>query len=102
MRQRDQLSSKLYTSTVHKVFKYAQLEEKGINVDGGKLSYLISAENSVLTTERIKDLEHWSNVMNEESLLVGLEIRKGKTKLMINSDTANNVGTDQTKKIEGD
>ena len=36
-RQGDPISSKLFTATVHKVFKIAQLEEKGINTAGEKL-----------------------------------------------------------------
>ena len=40
MRQGDPISLKLFTATIQ-VFKNAQLEEKGINIDGEKLSDLL-------------------------------------------------------------
>ena len=46
-------------------------------------------------------MEHQLNTENEESLKVGLKIHKGKTKLMTNIDTADNVQTDATE-IEAD
>ena len=34
MRQGDPVSPKLFTATIQEAFKHAQLEEKGINIDG--------------------------------------------------------------------
>ena len=39
------------------MFKDAQLEEKGINIDGGKLSDLKLADDVSLTTEDVKKYE---------------------------------------------
>ena len=36
MRQGDPISLKLFTATIQKVFKNAQLEEKGTTIDGEK------------------------------------------------------------------
>ena len=36
VRQGDPISPKLFTTTIQEVFKNAQLEEKGINIDGEK------------------------------------------------------------------
>ena len=33
-RQGDPISPKLFTTTIHEVFKNAQLEQKGTNIDG--------------------------------------------------------------------
>ena len=39
--QGDPISPKIFTATIQAVFKNAQLEEKGINIDGEKLSDLM-------------------------------------------------------------
>ena len=48
----DPISPTVFTSAVHGVFKYAQLEEKGINIDGEKLSDPRFADDVTLTTEK--------------------------------------------------
>ena len=61
------------------VFKNAQLEEEGINVDGEKLLGLRFANDVALTTEGVEDIEHQLNTVNEESLQTGLRyIRKNQ------------------------
>ena len=62
------------------MFKKTQLEEKGIIIDGEKLSDLIFADDVALTTEDVKEMEHQLNIINEESLKTRLKIHKGKTK----------------------
>ena len=69
----------------------AQLEEKGINIDGEKLSSLRFADDVALTTEDVKDMELQLNTVNEESLKIGLKIHKVKTKFMTNIDTTDNI-----------
>ena len=56
----------LFTAAIQ-VFKNAQLEEKGINVDGERLSDLGFAGDVALTTEGVTDMEHHLNTVNEES-----------------------------------
>ena len=58
MRQQDLISPKWFTAIIQDVFASTQLEEKGINIDGEKLSDLTFADNVALTTEGVKDMEH--------------------------------------------
>ena len=50
------------------MFKIAQREEKGINIDGEKLLNLRFADDVALTTEDVRDMEHQLITVNEESL----------------------------------
>ena len=50
-----------------------------------------------LTTEGVKDVEHQLNTANEKSLKIGLKIQKGKTKLMTDIDTTDNIQSDGTE-----
>ena len=80
------------------MFKNAQLEEKGINIDGEKLSNLRFADDVALTTEDVRDMEHQFLItVNEESLKIGLKIHKGKTKFMTNIDTTDNIQINGTE-----
>ena len=94
MRQGDPVYPKLFTATIQEVFKNAQLEEKGIDINGEKLSNLRFADDVALTTE---DMEHQLNTVNEEDLKTGLKIRKGKTKFMSYIDTTDNMQIDGTE-----
>ena len=58
VRQGDPISPKLFAATVQEVFKNAQLEEKGINRGGEKLSNLRFNDDVALTTEDVRDVEH--------------------------------------------
>ena len=97
MRQGDPISPKLFTATIQEVFINAQLEEKGINTDGEKLSNLRFADDVAPTTEDLEDMEHQLNTVNEESLKTGLKIYKGKTKFMTNIDTTDNIHMNRTE-----
>ena len=97
MRQGDPISPKLFTATIQEVFKNTQLEEKGINIDGEKLSNLRFADDVALTTEDVRDMEHQLITVNEESLKIGLKIHKGKTKFMTNIDTTDNTQINGTE-----
>ena len=57
MRQEDQTYPNLFTATVQGLFKTVQLEVKGINIDGEKLSDLRFDDDQPLTTECITDME---------------------------------------------
>ena len=84
MGQGDPSSPKLSSATVQRVFKNAQLEVK-------KLADLRFDDDVALTTEDVKDVEHESNTMTEESLKIGLKTHKGKTKFITNTDTTDNI-----------
>ena len=79
------------------MFKNAQLEEKGINIDGEKLSNLRFADDVALRTEDVKDMEHQLNTVNEESSKLGNKIHNGKTKFMTNIDTTDNIQINGTE-----
>ena len=95
--QGDPISTKLFRAAVQEVFRNAQLEEKGININGEKLSDLRFADDVALTTEDVKDMEHQFNTLTEESLKTGLKIHEGKTKFMTNIDTTDNIQIDGTE-----
>ena len=97
VRQGDPISPKLFTATIQEVFKNAQLEEKGINIDGEKLSNLRFADDVALTTEDVRDREQQLITVNEESLKTGLKIHKGKTKFMTTIDTTDNIQINGTE-----
>ena len=61
VKQGDPISPKLFIATIQEVFKNAQLEEKGINIDGEKQSNLRFADGVALTTEGVTDMEHQLN-----------------------------------------
>ena len=79
------------------MFKNAQLEEKGINIDGEKLSNLRFADDVALTTEDVTDMEHQLITVNEESLKIGLKIHRGQTKFMTNVYTTDKIQINGTK-----
>ena len=58
-----------------------KLEQKGIDIDGEKLSNLRFVDDVALTTESVKDVEHQLNTVNKESLKIGLKIHKSKNKI---------------------
>ena len=97
VRQRDPVFPKLFTATIQKVFKNAQLEEKGIHTNGEKPSNLRFAVDEVLTAEDVKVTEHQLNTVNEESLKIDLKIHTGKTKFMTNIDTTDNIQINGTE-----
>ena len=96
-RQGDPISPKLFTATIQEVFKNAQLEENGININGEKLPNLRFADDVALTTEDVRDMEHQLITVNEESLKIGLKVHKGKTKFMTNIDTTEYIQINRTE-----
>ena len=91
MIQGDPISPKLFTATIRVVFKNALLEQKGINLDGEKLSDLRFDDDVAFTTEEVKDMEHQLDTVNEKNLKTGLKIHKGETKFMTNIHTTDNI-----------
>ena len=87
VRQVDLISPKLFTATIPGIFENVQLEKKGINIDGERVSDLQFVNDVALTTEGVKDTEQQLNKVNEESSNISLKIHKGKTNFMTNIDT---------------
>ena len=95
VRQGDPISPKLFTATIEEVFKNCEIEERGIDIDGEKLTDLRFADDVALTANSVEDMEIQLNILNQESKKIGLKIHRGKTKFMTNYETS------QSIKIEG-
>ena len=54
VREGDPIFPKLLTSTIQGVFKNARLEDKGIHIDGEKLSNLRFPDDVAITTEDVR------------------------------------------------
>ena len=88
-------SPKVFTATVHDVFKNAQVKEITSNVDGEKWSDLRIADDEPPTRESKNDLEHQLNTVKDESLRTGLNKHKRKAIFLKNIDrTDNNLDKD--------
>ncbi|XP_072048312.1 uncharacterized protein [Amphiura filiformis] len=66
------------------IFRKLNLQERGINIDGEKLTDLRFADDVALVTTSVKDMEVQLNDLNKGSKKIGLNIHKGKTKYMTN------------------
>ena len=66
------------------MFKNSDLELRGLDKDGERLTDLRFADDVALTTNTIEDMEQQLNILNEQSKRVGLKIHRGKTKFMTN------------------
>ena len=95
VRQGDPISPKLFTASIEEAFKNCELEKRGIDIDGEKLTDLRFADDVALTTNSVEDMEVQLNILNQESKRIRLKIHRGKTKFMTNYETTENI------KIEG-
>ena len=84
VRQGDPISPKLFTATIEEVFKNCEIEERGIDIDGEKLTDLRFADDVALTANSVEDMEIQLDILNQESKKIGLKIHRGKTKFMTN------------------
>ena len=82
MRQRGPISAKSYTATIQEVFKNAQLKEKGINIDGEKLSDLRFADDVALRTEEVKDMGHQFEEVKDMGHQLHTHTRDKKSKVL--------------------
>ena len=80
VRQGDTISPKMFTVAMEEIFKKLNLQERGLNIDGEKLTDLRFADDVALITSSVKDMEIQLNDLNRESKKIGLKIHKGKTK----------------------
>lgn len=82
VRQGDTISPKLFTLALEDVFKNLKWENKGIKIDGTYLNNLRFADDIVLISDDIKEIESMLQELNEESQRVGLKMNISKTKIM--------------------
>ena len=73
------------------MFKNSELNSRGIDIDGEKLTDLRFADDVALTTSSVEDMDVQLNILNEESKRVGLKIHRGKTKCMTNFATTQKI-----------
>ena len=102
VRQGDTLSPKMFTAAVEDIFQKANLEERGININGEMLTDLRFADDVALTTTSVKEMEEQLIRLNRESNKVGLKMHKGKTKFMTNFTTQETITIDnhQIEKVD--
>lgn len=94
VRQGYTLSPNFFTAAMEYIFQRLPLEERGINIDGEKLTDLRFADDVALVTSSVADMEIQLSDLDSESKKIGLKMHKGKTKYMTNYTT------DDTIKIE--
>ena len=82
VRQDDTISPKIFTAAMEGIFQSFDMSDKGINIDGERITDLRFADDVALLTHSVKDMETILNSLNEESRRIGLKIHKGKTQFM--------------------
>ena len=73
------------------MFKNSDLELRGLDIDGERLTDLRFADDVALTTNNVDDMEQQLNILNDQSKKVGLKIHRGKTKSMTNFATTQKI-----------
>lgn len=85
VKQGDPLSPKLFIAVLEMIFKKLKWKKLGILINGEYLSHLRFADDIILFSESISQLENMIQHLQSESASVGLEMNLQKTKLMTNS-----------------
>lgn len=85
VRQGDTISPKLFISALEEIFRKMDWSEKGINIDGERLNHLRFADDIVLISNNLQDLQIMISDLNNHSKNVGLTMNKSKTKTMSNT-----------------
>lgn len=96
VRQGDTISPKLFNTLLEYMCKRANLDEKGMNINGEQLSHLRFADDIVLITDRIDNAIEMCERLYHASMQVGLKINYSKTQVMTNlvlSENINIAGT---------
>ena len=84
VRQGDTLSPNLFTAALQEIFKRVDFEGKGIKIQGERLSNLRFADDIVLFSQSIKELQEMITLLNDEGKKDGMKLNKEKTKIMGN------------------
>ena len=85
VRQGDTISPKLFTACLEEIFRKLEWRDKGIKIGDEYLNNLRFADDIVLFSESVYELQLLINELNTESLKVGLKMNKKKTKVMYNN-----------------
>ncbi|TKR73976.1 hypothetical protein L596_021211 [Steinernema carpocapsae] len=82
VRQGDTISPKLFNAALEETFKELSWEDRGLNINGRRLSNLRFADNIVLIAESEEELQQLVAEQQEASRRSGLKINREKTKTM--------------------
>jgi len=91
VRQGDTISPKLFIAVLEYAMKSLSWEDKGVNIDGERLTHLRFADDIVIVSDNIGDAKQMLEEMVRASSQVGLRINAGKTQIMTNLVLAQNI-----------
>uniref|UniRef100_F1KYC2 LINE-1 reverse transcriptase n=1 Tax=Ascaris suum TaxID=6253 RepID=F1KYC2_ASCSU len=86
VRQGDCISPLLFNAALQLVFDELDWQNKGVNVDGKKLSHLRFADDIVLISHSFNQIKKMLKELEVRSAIVGLRLNASKTKLMSNRE----------------
>lgn len=82
VKQGDPLSPLIFNCALEEVFRDLNWKNKGLKIDGEHLNNLRFADDVVLVSDNITDLEIMLKELNEKSKLAGLKMNKEKTNIL--------------------
>lgn len=86
VRQGDTISPKLFTLALEDMFKRLMWQNKGININGRRLNHLRFADDIVLISSSITELESMLKELKATSTTIGLEMNGEKTKILTHEE----------------
>jgi len=85
VRQGDTISHKLFTACLESIFRSLQWDSMGVNINGEKLNHLRFADDIIIITESLEEMETMLSEIAEASKKCGLKMNMQKTKVMTSS-----------------
>ncbi len=85
VRQGDPLSTNMFNCVCEEIFRNLKWEEMGIKIKGEFLSHLCFADDVVIISDSINNLEKMGEEFIEKSREEGLIMNRGKTIIMSNA-----------------
>ncbi|TKR57766.1 hypothetical protein L596_030422 [Steinernema carpocapsae] len=82
VRQGDTISPKLFNAALEETFKELRWEDRGLNINGRRISNLRFADDIVLIADTEEELQLMVTELQEASRRSGLKINRQKTKAM--------------------
>ena len=82
VRQGDTISPKLFTATLEDLFRSLDWSNRGVSINGNKLSNLTFADDVTIIAQDLKELEIGLNELSVASMQHGLKINMAKTEVL--------------------